>query len=49
MEQQKRHKHKLIKARKMKANRHAEILTISESALKKDWNFPREDRAWQNL
>jgi hypothetical protein len=26
-----------------------ETLTISESALKKDWLKPEEDEAWQNL
>ena len=49
MEQQKRHKHKLTKARKVKPNRHAEILTISESTLKKDWELLRENKVWQRF
>jgi hypothetical protein len=26
-----------------------ELLMTSESSLKKDWNLPQEDKAWQNL
>ena len=32
-----------------KSNGKHEILMTSESALKKDWNLPREDKAWQSL
>ena len=32
-----------------KGNGHHENLMISESALRKDWNLPQEDKAWQNL
>ncbi len=30
-------------------NSHLEALLTSESSLKKDWNLPKEDKAWQNL
>ena len=38
-----------LKAQKVKTNGHTEVLNMSESALKKDWNLPREDKAWQSL
>ena len=38
-----------LKSPKVKTNGHTEVLSMSESALKKDWNLPREDKAWQNL
>ena len=38
-----------LKSQKVKTNGHTEVLNISESALKKDWNLPREDKAWQSL
>ena len=38
-----------LKTEKVKTNGHTEVLTMSESALNKDWNLVREDKAWQNL
>ena len=35
--------------RKSKKTEDIEPLFLSESALKKDWNRPQEDRAWKNL
>ena len=32
-----------------KVNGHRENLMISESALRKDWDLPQEDKAWQSL
>ncbi len=33
----------------LRSNGHTEVLNMSESAFKKDWKFPREDKAWKNL
>ena len=33
----------------VKTNGHRENLITSESALRKDWNLPQEDKAWQSL
>ncbi len=38
-----------FKIKQTKANNKDEVLLTSESALKKDWNLPVEDKAWQNL
>ena len=32
-----------------KTNGKHETLVTSESSLKKDWNLPQEDKAWQSL
>ena len=32
-----------------KSNGKHEALMTSESALKKDWNLPQEDKSWQSL
>ncbi len=38
-----------LKEKQEKNNGKLEALVASESSLKKDWNLPQEDRAWQSL
>lgn len=38
-----------LKVKRQKMNGHAETLLTSESSLKKDWNLPQENKAWQSL
>ena len=38
-----------VKAKKEKTTGHLETLLNSESSLKKDWDLPKEDKAWKNL
>jgi len=38
-----------LNVKQPKLNGKHEILLTSESALRKDWNLPVEDRAWQSL
>lgn len=46
MKRQKRHKHKLIKA----SSKTSQIgILADESALKKDWNLAKEDKAWKKI
>ena len=37
-----------LKMKRQKGNGHFEMF-MSESALKKDWNLPEEDKAWESL
>jgi len=46
MERQKRHQHKLIKA----SSKISQMgLLADESALKKDWNLAKENKAWKKI
>ena len=38
-----------FKIKRQKVNGHLEVLMTSESSLKKDWDLPQEDKAWQSL
>ena len=38
-----------VKVRQERTNGKLEALMTSESALRKDWNLPQEDKAWQSL
>ena len=38
-----------LEGKKEKSNGKYESLLTSEFSLKKDWNLPAEDKAWQNL
>ena len=38
-----------VKAKQERSNGKLEALVTSESSLKKDWDLPQEDKAWQSL
>ena len=38
-----------VKVKQERTNGKLEALMTSESALRKDWNLPQEDKAWQSL
>ncbi len=38
-----------VNVQQVKLNGKRELLMTSESSLKKDWNLPQEDKAWQSL